>query len=121
MINTSMIKVGDKVGVMRGGSFGYTHCEGLYTITKIDKVKVVVEQQRETGCHVRKFNKRGYETGKSYTTSFLVTQDEYQDVVDQVEKARTIRTAWQNLEKAVSNHSITDAEAFIKELKVLTK
>ena len=120
MLNTETAKVGDSVGVLGGGSFWHTFTEGgLHTIVKKDKVKIVVK--RDSDGHERKFNLRGYEAGDKYRRSYLVSEQEYQDTLDELSRARVIRSAWSDLENAVNRKYIPDIESFVGALKQLLK
>ena len=117
-LDLTTLKAGNQVGIARVSSWS-THNEGVYTVVKADKVKVVL--QRASDKHERTFSvKTGDEKGSSkYKSAFL------ESVVGQEQRAKKlahelqVKDTWTRLSDAAEGKSVEKAEAALAELKAL--
>lgn len=109
-LNVNQIVVGDVVGIFRSGSLNLS-TEGKYAVIKVDKVKVVI--QRESDKYERTFSaKSGDEKGSSkYRSAWLVSEAEYDAEVASKKAKQDLCSAWQELEQAAHDKSITKVDA----------
>jgi len=117
-ISTSELTAGIDVGIARSSSWG-PRSEGIYTVIKTDKVKVVLQR----GDNVRTYSVRtGRELGVSEyasTQTWLESTANQEARNTQNQKERDIRNAWKSLEEAVSFKDIVEIEAVLAHIKTL--
>lgn len=119
MKNLNELKVGDKVGIARNGSWS-VRSEGVYVVAKADKVKVVL--QRESDKYERTFSaKTGDEKGSTkYRSAFLETVEAQEARNKAQAREQEVQTAWRALEAAVAKKDLGEvakATALIKSLQ----
>lgn len=117
-LDTTTLKVGDQVGIARCTTWS-TRNEGIYTVVKTDKVKVVV--QRASDNYERTFSaKTGCEKGSSkYRSSFLESAVDQEQRAKKLAHERQVKDAWTRLSDAAEGKSVEKAEAALAELKAL--
>lgn len=120
MINDyTTLTVGQKVAVARTGSWR-TSDEGIYTVVKANKVKVVVA--RDTDGYERTFSvKKRVEMNNTshYYSAYLETVEEQQARIDRRLNEGKIRNAWLNVEKAAASKNLEDLRKYMAELEAL--
>lgn len=118
MKNLNELKAGDKVGIARGGSWR-VRSEGIYTVSKVDKVKVVL--QRESDKHERTFSvKTGDEKGSSkYRSAFLEPVESQEARNKQQAREQEWSAAWSALEAAVSKKDLASVDTTLALIKSL--
>ena len=118
-LNYSELTVGSKVAVARPGNWR-THSEGVYTVVKVDKVKVVVS--RVSDGHTRTFSvKRRCELpANSFRNAYLETVEEQEarELLNDAE--RNLRRTWEKVEQAGRSKDLVALKAVVAELTALT-
>jgi hypothetical protein len=119
MINDyTTLTVGQKVAVARTGSWD-TQNQGIYTVVKANKVKVVVA--RDTDGYERTFSvKKRAEmsiTSSTYNYAYLETVEEQQARINRRLNEGKIRNAWLNVEKAAGSKNIEQLRQYMAELE----
>ena len=115
----STLKVGDEVAVARSGSW-MVHSEGVYTVAKVDKLKVVV--RRKSDNYERVFSvKRRCEMGKenSYRSAYLEPVADKEARERKMERERDVRRAWSDAEQAGRNKDMVALRAALALLDAL--
>ena len=115
-LNISTLKVGDKVGIYRSGSWN-VHSEGIYVVNKVNKVRIVLG--RESDGYEREFSARtGIEKGSErYRSAGIESVQEQMDRKATQQRARDISAAWSLIEHAAKNSNLTDLLEKVEELK----
>jgi hypothetical protein len=107
-LDYAKLVVGQEVAVSRCGSW-HTHNEGVYTVVKANKLKVVL--QRVSDGITREFSvKRGVELGKGdsrWSSSFIETVADMQHREAQYAEERERRRTWEEAAQAVRNKDLT--------------
>lgn len=113
------LQVGDEVAVARSGSW-MVHSEGIYTVVKVDKLKVVV--RRKSDNYERVFSvKRRCEMGKenSYRSAYLEPVADMEARDRKMARERDIRRAWQEAEQAGRDKDIVALRDALMQLEKL--
>lgn len=115
----SKLAVGDQVAVARMGSWD-VHSEGVYTVVKADKIKVIV--QREGDGYERTFSvKKRSEMGKDdrYRAAYLepVADKAARDALQQ--RRRDVNRAWSAAEQAARDKKVSALRAALADLELL--
>lgn len=120
MLNIETLKVGDKVAVACPGNW-MTHSEGIYTVVKANKVRIVV--QREVDSYQREFSaKSGRELNKTYGVyrcPYLEPVSEQTARNEYLQRQREINNAWSVLKKAAASENIQQVDEAVAALKKL--
>lgn len=116
------LKVGDKVGVIKHGSWGNTSQQGVYTVTKCNGT--VCEITRDSDGYIRTFSnrtgceKRSYGgTDSQYNTAQLISLDRYEALTDQRKHAAKIAGLWQDATEAVSRKNTVALRTILEMLE----
>lgn len=118
MFDISTLKVGDRVSVARRGSWR-TCSDGVYTVVKANKVKIVVgreldKYQREFS--VKKNRELGTQTSTLYT-AFLESIDSMQERAEADNRERARAELWKRAERAAANKDIRALRAVVAEME----
>ena len=120
MLNIATLKVGDQVAVARPGS-QMTHSEGIYTVVKVNKVRIVV--QRDSDGYERNFSaKSGRELNKSfeaYRCPYLEHVSEQTTRNARLQHERNVKEVWSALEQAAASKNIRKFDEAVAALKKL--
>ena len=120
-LDYTKVKAGDKVAVARMGSW-HTHSEGVYTVVKADKMKIVI--QRESDGYERTFSvKRKCELGKenSWRSAYLESVEDKEARDARLQKEREVRDAWKQAEQAAANKNLSALKQALADLEVLVQ
>lgn len=114
-LNYSELTVNSKIAVARPGSWT-THSEGVYTVVKVDKVKVVVS--RVGDGHTRTFSvKRRCELpANSFRNAYLETVEEQEARNLRLAAEQALRRLWEMGEQGARNKDLTALKAVVAEL-----
>ena len=118
-MNYTTLKTGDKVAVARSGSWS-THREGIYTVIKANKVKIVV--QREHDGYLREFSvARRCEMGATdrYRAAYLESVEVNAARDAHMSREREIRAAWRDIEQATAAKNMVALRAAMAHLETL--
>lgn len=102
IMDYTTLKVGDIVAVACYGSWSISN-QGRYRVTKVNKVKVVVERVSDNyrrEFSVRKRSEMGV-TASAYHSAFLETVEEQDTRMAAQAKEEAKRHAWDRVEQAV--------------------
>lgn len=118
MLNVSELKIGDRVGVARNGTWR-SRSEGVYTVVKANKVKIVVE--RETDRYQREFSvKKNRESGtqdRGYYTAFLESLEDANQRAEANNRERARNELWKRAEQAVASKDAQALRAVVAEME----
>ena len=118
MLNISTLKVGDRVGVARNSAWR-SRSEGVYTVVKTNKVKIVVE--RETDCYQREFSvKKNREIGtqdRGFYTAFLESLEDMNQRAEADNRERARNELWNRAEQAAASKDIRALRAVVAEME----
>lgn len=120
-LDYTTLKVGDEVGVARTGSWNI-HSEGIYTVVKANKMKIVV--QRVSDGYQREFSvKRRCEAGASdrYRGAYLESVETKRARDAQQQREREVRSAWAAVEQAGRDKNISKLRQAVADLELLVK
>lgn len=110
---------GDKVGVIKHGSWGNTSQQGVYTVTKCNGT--VCEIARDSDGYIRTFsNRTGIEKNSysdRYNTAQLISLDRYEALSDQRKHAAKIAGLWQDAGEAVSRKNTVALRTILEMLE----
>lgn len=115
-LDYTTLKVGDDVAVARTGSWD-THCEGTYTVTKTNKMKIVV--QRKSDGYERVFSvKRRCELSATsrYHSAFLESVEDQQTRQAKKAAERELRNTWKLAENAATNKDLATLRQLVDKL-----
>lgn len=120
-LDYSKLAVGEEVAVSRSGNWR-THNEGVYTVVKANKLKIVL--QRVSDGYTREFSvKRRVELGKMETrwsSPFIETVADMEKREAQYAAERDRKQAWSDLEQAARDRSPAKVrEAMAKLIKMV--
>lgn len=121
MLNYSTLKVGDKVAIARQGSWSI-YSEGVYTVIKVDKVKVVVKRDDDGIERVFSVKRRcEMNAANSYQHRYLESVEDMQAQEAQYKKKNDISRAWKNIEIASKSKNLGDLRIAVANLEDLLK
>lgn len=111
------LKVGDTVAVAKHGSWSICN-QGIYVVTRVNKVKVTV--QRVSDNHERVFSvRKRCELGKfadAYHNAFLETVEEQTARVELQRREVEIRNMWRAAEGAAAQRNLTQLKDLVTKL-----
>ena len=114
MLDYATLCEGEQVAVSRHGN-EMTHNEGLYTVVKANKMKVVLK--RDSDGHTREFSvKRRVELGRSefpWSRAFIETLKDLNEREEQYKKTREIKHTWALLEEAAQRKNLDTVKALV--------
>ena len=115
-LNISTLKVGDKVGIYRSGSWTI-HSEGIYAVKKVNKVRIILG--RESDGYEREFSARtGLEKGSErYRSASLETVQEQMDRKLGEQQKRAENAAWEQVETAAKRKDLAALRATVAALE----
>lgn len=119
MINDyATLTVGQQVAVARTGSWR-TGSEGVYTVVKVNKMKVVL--RRLSDGYERVFSvKRRVElnrSGGSYNSAYLETVDSMTQREAQQQQERDRKQAWRDAEAAAARNDLAKLKELVAKLE----
>lgn len=120
-MNLESLKVGDKVSIAKGTTYGIKSLGPIGTVTKKDKVKIVVNNGiGGEFIFSAKFGQEKDWNGKyTYRSNFLETI-ETREKREATEQYRLdVRKAWEDLNNAVINKDIPKIEEYLNLVKSL--
>lgn len=116
-LNYATLAVGQEVAVSRSGNWR-THNEGVYTVVKANKLKVVL--QRVSDGYQREFSvKRKVELGKSesrWNSPYIESVQDMQRREAQYAAERDRRQTWADAEQAARDKDLTKLKAIVDKL-----
>jgi len=112
------VKVGDTVGIVRMGTYGYM-TQGLYEVTKANKA--VVEVTRQADGYVRTFsNRTGLEKGSTKYRSAEIVSKERVEAMDEKRRIENERAElFQMIGYAAQKKSLADIKVLVERLEGL--
>lgn len=114
----STLAVGQSVAVSRFGR-RYIHNEGVYTVAKVNKVKVILA--RDTDGYVRTFSvKTRKELGSNvykYLETFIESVSDMTAREEKYQKERDVRNMWAELEQAARDKKLDTMKDLIAKLE----
>ena len=119
MLDISTLKVGDRVGVARYGTWR-SRSEGVYTVVKTNKVKIVVE--RETDRYQREFSvKKNLELGTQSRgflyTAFLESLEDTNQRAEANNRERARNELWNRAQQAAAGKDIQALRTVVAEME----
>jgi hypothetical protein len=118
-MNLGTLKAGDKVGIIKPGSWGGVQLQGLYMVTSANKVRVVVT--RGSDGYARTFSTRkGYETAMYeswYRAPALVSEAEYAQAQAVQAQAEQINALWAAAEGALKARDTAALSVAVSQLQ----
>jgi hypothetical protein len=120
LLDYTTLQVGQQVAVAQNGSWTIQN-QGVYRVTKVNKVKVVVE--RVSDGYQREFSVRRrqeltkYDAG--YHTAFLESVEDQERRIQQKIHEQAIRAAWAAVEQAGRDRNMQALQAAIADLNRL--
>ena len=114
-----MYEVDQVVGVIRYGTWGDVSHQGLYRVTKSNKVRTHLK--RLTDGYEREFSaKTGIEKGSErYRSAQIVTEEKYRQFeADKIERTR-ISNCWDSIENAAHKRNLIELKEMIAKLESL--
>jgi len=112
------VKVGDTVGIVRMGTYGYM-TQGLYEVTKANKA--VVEVTRQADGYERTFsNRTGLEKGSTKYRSAEIVSKERVEAMDEKRRIENERAElFQMIGYAAQKKSLADIKVLVERLEGL--
>ena len=114
----STLAVGQSVAVSRFGR-RFIHNEGLYTVAKVNKVKVILA--RDTDGYVREFSvKTRKELGAlayKYLETFIEPVSDFQAREEKYQKERDVKTLWVGAEQAARDKNLDTLKDLVAKLE----
>jgi hypothetical protein len=112
-----MYTIGQEVAVIRHGSWGHTDLQGIYKVTKSNKVRVHLE--RVSDGYERIFSANtGIEKGSTrYRSSEIVSLDRYRQIEKMQEMKNEIRDIWRDIQSFASNKDLDGLKNAIANLE----
>lgn len=113
------MQVNDEVGIIRYSYGGSIFQEGLYRVSKVNKVRIHL-QRLEDG-HERVFSaKHGSEMGVDrYRSAQIVSVARYEEIEARRLKTNRVRAAWIDAANAVQRKSLDELKASIAKIEEL--
>lgn len=112
-------EVGKTVGVIRNLNYGSRNPQGLYTVTKVNKMVVTlarVGDNYERSWSVKTgVEKDGFST--RYNTADIVSAEDYDKLVAAVEARKAMNQLWREMDTAVAREDIPAIEATLAKIK----
>lgn len=107
------MQVNDEVGIIRSGTWGVIHMEGLYRVSKMNKVRIHL--QRLADGYERVFSaKHGREMGSErYRSAEIVSVARYKEIEARRLKTNRVRAAWLDAANAVQCKNLDVLKAAI--------
>ena len=120
-LDYAKLAVGQEVAICRTGSWR-TMSEGVYTVVKADKMKVVL--RRASDGYQRTFSvKRRVELGKSesrYNSAYLETVADMQQREASYAAERDRKQAWTDAEQAARNKDLNALRVLVAKIEQMT-
>ena len=116
-----MYSVGDGVAVIRHGSWGRIQLQGLYRVTKSNKVRVHL--QRESDGYERIFSAQtGIEKGSErYRSAEIISVDRYNRIKEFDELQEKIKAEWNLIQLYAKNKDLGALKEAIVNLESVLK
>lgn len=122
MINDyAALKVGDMVAVARHGSWNITN-QGIYVVSKVNKVKVTVQRIGDNYERVFSVRKRRELNGfdDEYYSAFLETVEEQTARENQRRREVEVKNMWREAEGAATRRNLTQLKDLVEKLSQVT-
>ena len=112
-----MYAVGNAVAVIRHGSWGHTQLQGIYRVTKSNKMRVHL--QRESDGYERIFSAiTGLEKGSTrYHSSEIISVDRYRQIEKMEQMKNEIRDIWRDIQNFASNKDLDGLKNAVSKLE----
>lgn len=118
MLKYETLREGDQVAVSRVGSWTINN-EGIYTVSKANKVKVVLT--RTSDGYTREFSiKRRVELGRTEThrsSAFIESLDDFSKRNEFYKKERELAQTWKSAEDAARTKDLTVLKELVAKLE----
>ena len=114
-----MYTVGQEVAVIRYGNWGGILQQGVYRVTKSNKVRVHL--QRISDGYERVFSaKTGVEQGSTrYSSAGIISVERYNVIEAARLRKDTLHNAWNTVQEAVKNKDIAEIKAALDVLEAI--
>ena len=114
MLDYTKVRAGQTVALMSNGR----HPQGLYTVTKADKMKIVV--QRVGDNYERSFSVKKECEINSYSTRYNTDYIESVEVYEEIQAANDLQATrnklWRDLDAAVNTRNVAKCQELILQL-----
>ena len=112
-----MYTIGQEVAVIRHGSWGHIHLQGIYRVTKSNKVRVHLE--RVSDGYERIFSANtGIEKGSErYRSAEIVSVDRYRQIEKRQETEKSMKNIWNQIQSFASNKDLDGLKNAITNLE----